>query len=137
MIYDPEFAIRLADICGTGKAANVQRLLNIPYQSAKNYLNGRLPRTDALIRIAQITGCTIDWLLTGEGKKFRTDARLLGAPISAGQFDESVRKICVEVINEMNGKTETAHPRIVRLQSSEVLSEKVPDEVIASTGKKP
>jgi hypothetical protein len=131
---DLDFAVRFAEACGTGQAAKIQRLLNIPYQSAKNYLNGRLPKAEVLISISDRTGCSIDWLLTGRGKKIIEIDPPAGTPVSAGQFDESVRRIVVEVINEMKWE-ETAQPRIVRLQSSELMSEKVPDEAVTSTGR--
>ena len=135
MGMNTEFASRFADICGSSEAAKVQRLLNIPYQSAKNYLNGRLPQAEVLILISERTGCSIDWLLTGRGKKFLSGHATPDTPLSAGQI-ASVRSICVEVINEMNGNTGPAQPRIVRLQSSELMSEKVPDEAVTSTGRR-
>jgi hypothetical protein len=131
-----EFASRFADVCGTAEAAKIQRLLNIPYQSAKNYLNGRLPQAQVLVMISERTGCSIDWLLTGRGKKFVGGHIQTDTPLSAGQI-ASVRNICVEVINEMNGTPVTAQPRIVRLQSSELMSEKVPDEPVPSAGSQP
>src|SRR3954467_3730885 len=111
------FAIRFAEVCGTGRVSKIQRLLNIPYQSAKNYLNGRLPRPEVLLLISDRTGCSIDWLLTGRGKKFLTEPALADTPLSAGQI-ALVRTICVEVINEMSGIQQPGPSRIVRLQSS-------------------
>jgi hypothetical protein len=136
MKINTEFASRFADVCGTQEAAKVQRLLNIPYQSAKNYLNGRLPQAEVLILIADRTGCSIDWLLTGRGKKFLSARPQADTPLTAGQI-ASVRSICVEVINEMNGTTAPAQSRIVRLQSSELMSENVPDEPVVSSGRQP
>jgi phage repressor protein C with HTH and peptisase S24 domain len=136
MKINTDFANRFADVCGTAEAAKVQRLLNIPYQSAKNYLNGRLPQAEVLILISERTGCSIDWLLTGRGKKFLSGTLAPDTPLSAGQI-ASVRSICVEVINEMNGATAPAQSRIVRLQSSELMSEAVQDEALTSSGRQP
>jgi len=130
------FAIRFAEVCGTGRASKIQRLLNIPYQSAKNYLNGRLPRPEVLMLISDRTGCSIDWLLTGRGKKFINEPAAVDTPLSAGQI-AMVRNICVEVINEMNGAQTTGQSRIVRLQSSELMSEKAADKAVTSTGSQP
>jgi hypothetical protein len=130
------FAIRFAEVCGTGRVSKIQRLLNIPYQSAKNYLNGRLPRPEVLMLISERTGCSIDWLLTGRGKKFLNEPVSQDTPLSTGQIS-MVRNICVEVINEMNGAQPTGQSRIVRLQSSELMSEKVADEAVTSTGSQP
>ena len=130
------FAIRFAEVCGTGRASKIQRLLNIPYQSAKNYLNGRLPRPEVLMLISDRTGCSIDWLLTGRGKKFLNEPAAADTPLSAGQISMD-RNICVEVINEMNGAQTTGQSRIVRLQSSELMSEKAADKAVTSTGSQP
>ena len=136
MNINTDFASRLADVCGTTEAAKIQRLLNIPYQSAKNYLNGRVPQPQVLVLISDRTGCSIDWLLTGRGKKFLHGHVSTDTPLSAGQI-ASVRSICVEVINEMNGTTKPSESRIVRLQSSDLMSEKVPDEPVTSSGRQP
>ena len=132
-----EFVERFVEACGTSEPAQIQRLLNISYQSAKNYLQGRLPQPDILISIATHTSCSIDWLLTGRGKKFADESTSQGAPILTGQMETFVRRICVEVINEVSGRQEAAQPKVVVLQSSELLSEKVVDETTALTGRQP
>jgi len=130
-----EFIARFIEVCGTSKPAEVKRLLNVSYQTAKNYLNGRIPQSDILIVIADRTSFSIDWLLTGRGKKF-FDGRLnQDTPIPAGQMEAFVRSICVEVINEVSGRHEATQPKIVVLQSSELMSEKVTDDCIAFAGR--
>lgn len=119
-----DFVPRFIEICGTDEPAKIKQLFNISYQAAKNYLRGRLPQTAMLIQIAETTNCSIDWLLTGRGEKFAEGRRNIGAAVSTRQFEESVRKICVEVINEMDGSPKAAQSKIVRLQSSELMSEK-------------
>ena len=63
------FVERFVEICGTSEPARVQRLLNISYQAAKNYLLGRLPDATVLKAIAEKTPYSIHWLLTGNGEK--------------------------------------------------------------------
>jgi hypothetical protein len=101
--------------------------LNISYQAAKNYLRGRLPNTEILMIISERTGVSIDWLLTGRGKKFVADRVSEGALIPTGHADAFVRKICVEVINERFGGER--QPKIVVLQPEDVRSE---DETVTS-----
>ncbi|MFM9905800.1 MAG: hypothetical protein ACKVQJ_14650 [Pyrinomonadaceae bacterium] len=137
MSKNTDFATRFIDACGTSEPAKIQRLLNISYQSAKNYLEGRLPHPDILIIISSITSCSIDWLLTGHGKKIVDSVPFIDTPVPAGQMEAFVRRICVEVINEMNGSQETAQPKIVVLQPSDIMSEKVTDNAIALTGRQP
>ena len=137
MDNNAEFIARFAEVCGTSEPAKIQRLLNISYQTAKNYLRGRLPQSDMLITISERTSCSIDWLLTGRGKKFVDDQLIGDTPLLTGQFEASVRRICVEVINEINGRQEASQPKVVVLQSSELMSEKVLDEAKTLTGRQP
>ena len=132
-----QFSDRFVEACGTAEPAKIQRLLNISYQAAKNYLQGRLPSSEILISIATCTSCSIDWLLTGRGKKFADEAPAQSAPVPADQMETFVRRICVEVINEISGRQDVAQPKVVVLQSSELLSEKVVDETTAFTGRQP
>lgn len=132
-----EFAERFTEACGTSEPAQIKRLLNISYQAVKNYLDGRLPSSDVLILISQRTSCSIDWLLTGRGKKFIAGVEIQDKPILTGQTEALVRRICVEVINEYNGRQEIRQPKVVVLQSSELMSEKVMDEAHALTVREP
>lgn len=129
------FIGRFVEMCGTAEPAKIQRLFNISYQAAKNYLQGRLPNTELLLAISEQTSYSIHWLLTGRGKKFAETPNLEDAPILTDQMEPFVRRICVEVINEISGRQETAQPKIVVLQSSELMSEKVTDEAVALPGR--
>src|SRR5262249_12260839 len=117
------FVNRLVEACGTDRPAELQRLLNISYQAAKNYLEGRFPSTDVLLVISEHTGCSIHWLLTGEGKKFVHSDLAEGTPIPPRQAQAFVRKICVEVINERFGSQE--QPKVVVLPSAGLRTETV------------
>lgn len=132
-----QFTERFIEACGTSEAAKIQRLLNITYQTAKNYLHGRLPKSDKLISISDRTSCSIDWLLTGRGKKFVDAGQPLDTTLPTSQMETFVRRICVEVINEFSGSGETAQPKVVVLQSSKLMSEKVLDETNAFAGRQP
>lgn len=129
MYENAGFIRRFIEACGTSRPAEISRLLDIPYQSAKNYLNGRLPTAAILVSISDSTACSIDWLLTGRGKKFLEGAEPADTPLPPRQIEAIARKVIVEVINEMSVSQETAQPKIVRLQSSDVVSEKVKDLV--------
>ena len=130
------FSARFIEACGTSKPAKIQRLLNISYQAAKNYLQGRLPQTDVLISISESTSYSIDWLLTGRGKKFLEDVPHEDTPILTRQIRDLIRNTCVEVINEMNGSQGAAQPKVVVLQSSELMSEKVTERAETLSGRK-
>jgi hypothetical protein len=137
MKKNPQFVARFVETCGSSEPAQIQRLLNISYQAAKNYLDGRLPSSSVLLRISVKTPYSIDWLLTGRGKKFIDGLDGAGAPITTSQIEAIARRVCVEVINELDGSREAAQPKVVVLQSSELMSEKVMDEAISLTGSQP
>ena len=137
MSENAEFIRRFVDVCRTSKPAEIARLLDIPYQSAKNYVNGRIPNAAALVSISECTSCSIDWLLTGRGKKFLDDVQPENTPPASRQLEAIARRVFVEVINEMTVSDVRAQQRIVRLQSSELMSEKVMDESKTLTGREP
>ncbi|PYS99839.1 MAG: hypothetical protein DMF63_10105 [Acidobacteria bacterium] len=120
------FIERLIEICGTSEPAKIQRLLDISYQAAKNYLQGRLPDSYVLRTIAQRTPYSINWLLTGEGEKLVSPAAAIeDTPLTARQIRDLVRSECVEVINEMLGSQNSTQQKVVVLQSGSLKSEKV------------
>jgi hypothetical protein len=127
----PQFAVRFIEACGTSHPVKIQQLLNISYQAAKNYLDGRVPEPQILMIIAEKTPYSIHWLLTGRGKKFVDHDPGPDTPVLSRQMEESVRRICVEVINDFSGRQTAAQPKVVVLQSGKVLSEKVMQETTA------
>ena len=46
---------------------------------------GGLPKSETLKKIKQLKGCSIDWLLTGEGSPF-PDSEALGNPVDIDEF---------------------------------------------------
>lgn len=124
------FIDRFVEACGSSKPAFIKRLLDISYQSAKNYLSGRVPSPEILVVLSERTSYSIDWLLTGRGKKFTDESPISDTPISAGQMRAFVREVCVEVINERLGEKESA-PKTFKLQSGDLMAEKVMGESIS------
>lgn len=120
-----KFIERFIEICGTAEPARVQRLLNISYQAAKNYLLGRLPDSTVLKTIAEKTPYSIHWLLTGKGEKLVSTEIQQDTPILTDQIRTLIRQECVEVINEMLGSQVTTQSKVVVLQSDKLRSEKV------------
>ena len=75
-----DFAARLAVACKTSEPAEIARLLEVTYQTAKNYLDGRLPAAEVLITIAVKTEVSLNWLLTGEGAAFNEETAVQRKP---------------------------------------------------------
>lgn len=122
------FLGRFIEACGSDRPRDVQRLLGISYQAARNYLRGgRVPDTRLLLRIAEVTPYSIHWLLTGRGKKFAEGVLSQDAPLVSRQLNELVRVIQVEVMNDMGGERDVAQPKIVTLLSSKANQDQDPD----------
>jgi hypothetical protein len=119
------FITRFIEVCGTSEPARIQRLLDISYQAAKNYLQGRLPDPTVLRTIASRTPYSIHWLLTGEGDKFVAGRQPEDAPLTTRQVKELVRTECEKVINELLGSRDLTQQKIVVLPSDRLKSEKV------------
>ncbi|KAK0039536.1 helix-turn-helix domain-containing protein [Biomphalaria pfeifferi] len=62
------FGDRLKEAFGTEQIPEIAKRLNVTYQAAKNYVEGRIPPADKLVEISNSTNCSIHWLLTGNGK---------------------------------------------------------------------
>lgn len=129
------FIERFTEVCGTSEAAKIQRLLDISYQAAKNYLQGRLPDSYVLRTIAERTPYSINWLLTGVGDKFVASHLQEDTPLSASQVRDLVRSECVEVINDLLGSRDLTQQKVVVLQSRSLKSEKVKDSSSVLDGK--
>ena len=120
------FITRFVEVCGTSEPAKIQRLLDISYQAARNYLQGRLPDSYVLRTVADRTPYSINWLLTGKGEKLVSNlVTTEDTPLSANQIRDLVRSECAKAINEMLGSREATQQKVVVLQSSNLKSEKV------------
>jgi len=119
-----DFAARFAEVCGTSEAARIQRLLNISYQAARNYLGGRLPDARVLLTIAERTPYSIHWLLTGSGEKFSLPGGAEGTLPLARQISELIRREVEGAVSEALAKQPTeAEGRTIVLRSDDVLTE--------------
>lgn len=127
------FTGRLIEVCGTSEPAKIQRLLDISYQAAKNYLQGRMPDSSVLITIANRTPYSIHWLLTGQGEKLVAQSQEIDTPLSAHQIRVLVREECGKVINELLvDSRRTTQQKVVVLQSANLKSEKIKEQAIVS-----
>jgi transcriptional regulator with XRE-family HTH domain len=129
-----DFVERFVEVCGSSQAADIARLLNISYQAAKNYLEGRLPDSNVLITIAEQTNYSIHWLLTGQGNKFTDGSPREDTLLLSGKLREFVRRECREVINEALSNS-NAQIKTVVLSPEKIKEEKVLAEANAFSGK--
>lgn len=129
------FVTRFTEVCGTSEPAKIQRLLDISYQAARNYLQGRLPDSYVLRIIAERTPYSINWLLTGKGEKLISANVREDTPLSARQIRDLVRSECVEVINALLVSQESTKQKVVVLQSASLKSERVKESSTVSEKK--
>lgn len=69
---------RLKELVNTlsgGKYTVFAKRCGIPHSTLQNYMNGRAPHLDHLLRIHDFYGVDLNWLLTGKGKPYLNDAR--------------------------------------------------------------
>ena len=69
---DKAFGQRLGEIFGFATMAEIARKIGVPHATIRNYFQGRLPAPDVLIKIANETNVSLNWLLTGSGEMYLT-----------------------------------------------------------------
>jgi transcriptional regulator with XRE-family HTH domain len=88
-----EFIARLNRTFDRATMAEVARRLKIPHATVRNYYKeGRLPAPEVLIKIANETGVSLNWLLTGAGDMYGTDRPRIGL----GRFIEETIEELIE-----------------------------------------
>jgi len=123
------FVERFIEVCGSSQPNEVAQLLNISYQAAKNYLQGRLPDSKVLISISEKTSYSINWLLTGEGEKFVNHSINQDTAILSDQMETFVRQICLEVIGEvLSNRADLFQQKVIVLTSDNIKEEQILDE---------
>ena len=123
------FVERFVEVCGTSQPAEISRLLNISYQAAKNYLQGRLPDSSVLVSIAEKTPYSIHWLITGEGEKFVEPHLKKDAPILSDQIKALIKEECRKNVEEILSRRESnAQGKVIILKSEDIKDEKIFEE---------
>lgn len=79
-----DFIERLHKAFDNASMADVARRLNIPHATVRNYYQGRLPAPEVLIKIANETSVSLNWLLAGTGDMYAGQR----PPVGLGKFIE-------------------------------------------------
>jgi len=74
---DKSFSLRLSEAFGYASMADIARRIGVPHATIRNYFQGRLPAPEVLIKIANETNVSLNWLLTGDGQMYVTGRELL------------------------------------------------------------
>ena len=70
--------VRLEDLKGDRSQRSWARELGVPQQNISRFLNGTTPHLDFLIHLARREGVSLNWLVLGEGKRYRRVRERLG-----------------------------------------------------------
>ena len=73
-----DVANRLEELKGDRSQQGWAKELGIPQQNISRFLSGTTPHLSFLIHLARREGVSLNWLVLGEGKKFRPTKRLGG-----------------------------------------------------------
>jgi len=84
------FEDRLKQAFGFATMAAIARRLGIPHATVRNYVRGRMPAPDVLIKIANETNVSLNWLLIGSGEMFPAGSQKLDL---GKLFDQRIEEI--------------------------------------------
>jgi len=97
-----DFSRRLAEAFDHAKMSEIARRIGVPHATVRNYFHGRMPAPEVLIKIAEETNVSLNWLLTGVGEMF------LGVPkhLDIGSVLEmKIREIVDQKLSGKSGST--------------------------------
>jgi transcriptional regulator with XRE-family HTH domain len=81
------FGERLKIAFHNAKNAEIARKLGVSESAVKNYMDGRVPDSDKLIKITSLTNCNLHWLITGQGVKFLDEGQAFDLEYSIEKHD--------------------------------------------------
>ena len=78
VMVNKDFVLRLDRTFEHEMMSDVARRLGIPHATVRNYYQGRLPAPEVLIKIANVTNVSLNWLLTGKGEMYGNQKPAIG-----------------------------------------------------------
>jgi transcriptional regulator with XRE-family HTH domain len=67
---EEQFQDRLKKMFNYASMADIARIIEVPHATVRNYFAGRLPAPEVLIKIANATNISLNWLLLGQGEMY-------------------------------------------------------------------
>ena len=89
-----EFTERLRQAFDFASMAEIARRISVPHATIRNYFQGRMPAPDVLIKIANQTHVSLNWLLTGSGEMYVSGSK----PID---LDSLLEERIAEIVERM------------------------------------
>ena len=84
------FKERLKKMFDFASMAEIARIIDVPHATVRNYFSGRLPAPEVLIKIANATNISLNWLLLGQGEMYA--AKRLSIDLN-GLLEEKIDEI--------------------------------------------
>jgi transcriptional regulator with XRE-family HTH domain len=84
------FQDRLKKMFDFASMAEIARIIDVPHATVRNYFSGRLPAPEVLIKIANATNISLNWLLLGQGEMYA--AKRLSIDLN-GLLEEKIDEI--------------------------------------------
>jgi transcriptional regulator with XRE-family HTH domain len=72
---EKDFQERFKKMFGFASMAEIARIVDVPHATVRNYFSGRLPAPEVLIKIANATNISLNWLLLGQGEMYAAKRR--------------------------------------------------------------
>lgn len=88
---DTLFSSRLSEAFEFASMADVARRIGVPHATIRNYFQGRMPAPEVLIKIANVTNVSLNWLLTGTGEMYISG----GEPLN---FDKMIDRRIEQIV---------------------------------------
>ena len=106
-MMNKDFIARLNSAFDHASMADVARRLGIPHATVRNYYQGRMPAPEVLIKIANVTNVSLNWLLTGSGEMYGNQKPAIGL----GRFlEDKIAELIAEALYEEILKKEKKEP---------------------------
>jgi AcrR family transcriptional regulator len=112
-----EFVARLNKTFGNATMADVARRLKLPHATVRNYYQDRLPASDVLIKIANETGISLNWLLLGKGEMYAVNSpRVEIGTFLEERINDLIDRKIAEITSSTPARTEFAvRDAVIRL----------------------
>jgi len=107
---------RLQEAFNYANAPEIAKKLDLERQAVYKWREGNLPSLDTLLAINRVTGCSLHWLITGEGeRKVEGDIVVSKSKVATGEQlidSDELKNIVMEVL--------TNDPRVLEYLAAEI-----------------
>ena len=112
MSTNKEFFTRLRELLKDYKQVEVARAIGVSKAMVSGYMTGKkMPGSEKLYKIARLTGINLEWLISGHGPKYRSEAE---APVEADSIRLERRGVAPRKLASYRATSGKQQPSSVR-----------------------